>query len=49
MKALKLTCIAFAVMALSACGTVNGFGQDVTAAGKDIQKISTPGEKKENK
>jgi predicted small secreted protein len=25
---------------LSACGTVNGFGKDVSHVGKDIQRVS---------
>jgi predicted small secreted protein len=40
-KITLLSALFSAVLALSACGTVKGFGQDVTHAGQDIQKAAT--------
>lgn len=39
----KITLIGIVLTALgllNACGTVNGFGKDVSHVGKDIQKVS---------
>jgi entericidin A len=39
----KIMVVSFLITAfsmLSACGTVKGFGQDVTHAGKDIQRAA---------
>ena len=43
-KIKKIMMFSFFVSALAmlgGCGTVKGFGQDVTHAGKDIQKAAT--------
>jgi len=40
-KKIIITCIFLTTLGmLSACGTVNGFGKDVSHAGRDIQKVS---------
>lgn len=42
MKKIAIICFLLSSLGLmSACGTVNGFGKDVTAAGKDIQKAAS--------
>lgn len=41
MKKIAIICFLLSgISILSACGTIHGFGQDVAAAGQDIQKAA---------
>ena len=40
-KIMLLSSLLAVVSVLSACGTVKGFGQDVSHAGKDIQQAAS--------
>jgi predicted small secreted protein len=40
LKKIMIVSIVLSTLGLSACGTVNGFGRDVSHVGRDIQRAS---------
>jgi len=43
---LSITLIAIATLCLSACNTIKGVGQDVSAGGRDLSKAASTVERK---